>query len=123
MVRHTISVLTGLTLLFSAGCTSSPVKIAPPRVAQGGRALSIAVVSNNDQRMVVATETGGLFRTFDWGRDARVEQGLLVTQSPTGRGRDLVEMLNSTGFRVDAISERRPSLEQIFLRLTQEASN
>jgi ABC-2 type transport system ATP-binding protein len=65
----------------------------------------------------------GLFRTFDWGRDARVEQGLLVTQSPTGRGRDLVEMLNSTGFRVDAISERRPSLEQIFLRLTQEASN
>jgi len=68
VVRHTISVLTGLTLLFSAGCTSSPVKIAPPRVAQGGRALSIAVVSNNDQRMVVATETGGLFRTFDGGK-------------------------------------------------------
>jgi photosystem II stability/assembly factor-like uncharacterized protein len=52
--------------IFLIGC-SSTVTIAPPRVAQGGRALSIAVTSNNDKRMTVATETGGLFRTFNGG--------------------------------------------------------
>lgn len=50
-----------------SGCNQTPVTITPPRVQQGGRALSIAVASNNDKRMVVATETGGLFRTFDGG--------------------------------------------------------
>jgi photosystem II stability/assembly factor-like uncharacterized protein len=50
-----------------AGCNPTPVTITPPRVEQGGRALSIAVASNNEKRMVVATETGGLFRTFDGG--------------------------------------------------------
>src|SRR5205085_12209597 len=50
-----------------AGCNPTPVTITPRRVAQGGGAVSIAVASNNDKRMVVATETGGLFRTFDGG--------------------------------------------------------
>jgi ABC-2 type transport system ATP-binding protein len=65
----------------------------------------------------------GLIRAFDWGRDARMEKGILVTPSPSGRGRDLVEFLSSRGFQVDGLSERRPSLEQTFLRLTQGASN
>lgn len=50
-----------------SACNPTPVTIMPPRVQQGGRALSIAVASNNEKRMVVATETGGLFRTFDGG--------------------------------------------------------
>lgn len=50
-----------------SGCNRTPVTITPPRVQQGGRALSIAVASNDAKRMVVATETGGLFRTFDGG--------------------------------------------------------
>jgi len=62
--------------LVLAGCTSSPVRITPPRVNQGGRALSIAVASNNDQRMVVASETGGLFRTFDGGKSWQHLEGL-----------------------------------------------
>ena len=58
----------GLVAIASlAGCNPTPVTIAPPRVQQGGRALSIAVASNNEKRMVVATDTGGLFRTFDGG--------------------------------------------------------
>jgi hypothetical protein len=54
-------------LCLLAGCATD-VRIAPPRVAQGGRALSISVTSTNDKRLVVATETGGLFRTYDGGK-------------------------------------------------------
>jgi hypothetical protein len=53
---------------FLGGCSPGPVTIAPPRVAQGGRTLSLAITSNNNQRFVAATETGGLFRTFDGGK-------------------------------------------------------
>jgi len=49
------------------GCSCPPVTISPPRVPEGGRALSIAVTSNNVQRLFVATETGGVFRTFNGG--------------------------------------------------------
>ncbi|MEA2327741.1 MAG: hypothetical protein QOE68_2700, partial [Thermoanaerobaculia bacterium] len=43
------------------------VVIVPPRVPQGGRAVAIAVSQSNAKRLVVATESGGLFRTFDGG--------------------------------------------------------
>jgi len=58
------------------GCNPTPVTINPPRVQQGGRALSIAVASTDDKRMVVATETGGLFRTFDGGASWQHLNGL-----------------------------------------------
>lgn len=58
--------IAALVVFALAGC-SSTVTITPPRVAQGGRALSIAMASTDQKRMVVATETGGLFRTFDGG--------------------------------------------------------
>ncbi len=41
------------------GCSNSPVTITPPRIRQGGRALSIAVMPNNQQRLLVTTESGG----------------------------------------------------------------
>ena len=50
-----------------SGCTCSDVTIAPPRVVHGGRAIAIAVTSTNEKRLLVATESGGLFRTFDGG--------------------------------------------------------
>ena len=50
-----------------SGCTCSDVTIVPPRVPQGGRAVAIAVTQNNAKRLIVATESGGLFRTFDGG--------------------------------------------------------
>jgi photosystem II stability/assembly factor-like uncharacterized protein len=65
-----LATLTGL-----AGCATT-VEISPPRIAQGGRALSVAVASNNDRRIVVATETGGLFRTFDGGQSWQHLEGL-----------------------------------------------
>jgi hypothetical protein len=63
--RHVL-VLTGIVACF-ARCSCSDITIAPPRVPQGGRALSIAVTSNNVNRLFVTSETGGLYRTFNGG--------------------------------------------------------
>ncbi len=59
----------GLALMLMwSGCTcSSDVTIAPPRVPQGGRAVAIAVAPSDAKRIIVGTESGGLFRTFDGG--------------------------------------------------------
>ncbi len=67
--------VTALLALALAGC-SSVVTITPPRVAQGGRALSIGMASTDQRRMVVATETGGLFRTYDGGHSWQHLDGL-----------------------------------------------
>lgn len=75
MVRFNILAAIGSALLV-VGCNPTPVTITPPRIAQGGRSLSIAVVSNNPQRLVVATETGGLFRTYDGGNSWQHLDGL-----------------------------------------------
>jgi len=45
----------------------SDVTLVPPRVPQGGRAVAIAVSQSDARRLMVATESGGLFRTFDGG--------------------------------------------------------
>ena len=47
--------------------THSDVTIVPPKVPAGGRAVAIAVSQSDAKRLVVATESGGLFRTFDGG--------------------------------------------------------
>jgi ABC-2 type transport system ATP-binding protein len=57
-------------------------------------------------------------RAQPWGAAARIEDGSLVTTSPTGRGRDLVRFLAQAGFWPDAVSERQHDLEEIFLELT-----
>jgi ABC-2 type transport system ATP-binding protein len=59
-----------------------------------------------------------LLRRQDWGASARVEDGALVSLSPTGRGRDLVRFLAQAGIWADAIDERQQKLEEIFLSLT-----
>jgi photosystem II stability/assembly factor-like uncharacterized protein len=53
---------------FLAACAPTPVTLVPPKVPEGGRALSIAVRSNDAKRIVVASESGGLFQTFDGGK-------------------------------------------------------
>jgi hypothetical protein len=66
MRRTTVGSL-AITLMWS-GCTcTSEVTIAPPRVPQGGRAVAIAVAQSDAKRIVVASASGGLFRTFDGG--------------------------------------------------------
>ena len=53
---------------FLGACSPTPVAIFPVNVAEGGRAISIAVRSNDPKRIVVASETGGLFQTFNGGK-------------------------------------------------------
>jgi len=66
------------------GCQCSPTSIAPARIPNGGRTVSLAVSSTNDQRIVAATETGGLFRTYDGGKSWQHLGGL-----PTYMTRDV----------------------------------
>jgi ABC-2 type transport system ATP-binding protein len=56
-----------------------------------------------------------------WGAAARIEDGVLVTPSPTGRGRDLIDFLVRAGIQPDGVTERRQSLEDSFLALTGPA--
>ena len=57
------AVVVGVQLL--SGC--GPVISFHPNVKYGGRAVSIAVNPSDAQRMVVASETGGVFRTTNGG--------------------------------------------------------
>jgi ABC-2 type transport system ATP-binding protein len=59
-----------------------------------------------------------LLRGQPWGDSARLEDGALVTTSPTGMGRDLVRFLAQAGIWTDTIDERQRNLEEIFLSLT-----
>jgi ABC-2 type transport system ATP-binding protein len=54
----------------------------------------------------------------EWGREARPEDGVVVTASPDGRGRTLIKFLIDSGFAPDAVSPRHRDLEDIFLSLT-----
>ena len=60
-----------MAMLVGAGLSAcgprSDVTIVPPKVPAGGRAVAIAVSQSDAKRLVVATESGGLFRTFDGG--------------------------------------------------------
>ena len=60
----------------------------------------------------------GLLRRQPWAQQARVEDGLVVTSAPEGRGRNLIKFLVDNGQAPDAVSERQKDLEDIFLSLT-----
>ena len=53
-----------------------------------------------------------------WGRDARSEDGLVITQAPDGRGRSLIKFLVDSGYSPDSVTPRQRDLEDIFLSLT-----
>ena len=54
----------------------------------------------------------------EWGHEARVEDGLVITRAPEGRGRNLISFLVQNGHDPDSVSERQRDLEDIFLSLT-----
>src|ERR1700675_3313524 len=56
-----------------------------------------------------------------WGQQARVEDGLVVTSAPEGRGRNLIKFLVENGQAPDSVSERQKDLEDIFLSLTGDS--
>lgn len=94
-------------------------------IIQDGRLLTVSTVAE-------LTDSGGEFviildrpeaalalvRAQPWGAGARLEDLQLVSPSPTGRGRDLVQYLAGQGHWPDVIRERQQSLEEIFLDLT-----
>ena len=53
-----------------------------------------------------------------WGQEARVEEGLVITRAPEGRGRNLIAFLVQNGHNPDSVAERQRDLEDIFLSLT-----
>ncbi|HVD47192.1 MAG TPA: ABC transporter ATP-binding protein [Candidatus Limnocylindria bacterium] len=60
----------------------------------------------------------GALRLQPWGQEARVEEGLVITRAPEGRGRNLIAFLVQNGHNPDSVSERQRDLEDIFLSLT-----
>jgi photosystem II stability/assembly factor-like uncharacterized protein len=65
-MRNRRTLIAALVVTLTAGCT--PVRNVPlAGMREGGRALSIAVASTDAKRLIVATESGGLFRTADGG--------------------------------------------------------
>ncbi len=61
-------------------------------------------------------------RRQEWGSGARIESGDLVTASPTGSGRELMQFLAARGLWPDVVVERQQKLEEIFLSLTGAAT-
>ena len=69
-------------------------------------------------RVANPVEAVAAIRRQPWGNGARVVDGVVVTASPSGRGRELNEFLVRSGFSPDSVSERAEELEDVFLRLT-----
>lgn len=65
-----------LAICILCACRSE-VQPFQPNVSTGGRAVSIGVNPTNGQNMIVASETGGLFRTSDGGSHWQHLDGLL----------------------------------------------
>jgi ABC-2 type transport system ATP-binding protein len=57
-------------------------------------------------------------RLQPWGKEARAENGHVITGAPDGRGRALIKFLVDGGYNPDAVSARQRDLEDIFLSLT-----
>jgi ABC-2 type transport system ATP-binding protein len=65
-------------------------------------------------------ELVAMLRMQPWAQQARVEDGLVVTKAPEGRGRNLIKFLVDSGQAPDSVSERQKDLEDIFLSLTED---
>jgi ABC-2 type transport system ATP-binding protein len=63
-------------------------------------------------------EVAAALRLQPWAREARAEDGVVVTAAPDGRGRELIRFLVQNGFEPDSVSQRHRDLEDIFLSLT-----
>jgi ABC-2 type transport system ATP-binding protein len=87
------------------------IRVAPvAELLQAGGDFEVTVDSPDE---VVA-----ILRREEWGRDARVDDGAVVTRAPDDKGRFLIAFLVSQGHTPDAVSPRHKDLEDIFLSLT-----
>lgn len=70
-------------------------------------------------RVERATEALALIRRQPWGTAASfAEGGAIITTAPDGLGRNLARFLFEAGYFPDEIAYHQESLEQVFLRLT-----
>jgi len=65
-------------------------------------------------------ELAAALKLQPWAREARAEDGVVVTTAPDGRGRELIKFLVQNGYEADSVSERHRDLEDIFLSLTED---
>ncbi len=87
------------------------IRVAPvAELLQAGGDFEVTVESPDE---VVA-----ILRREEWGREARVDDGTVVTRAPDDKGRSLIAFLVSQGHTPDAVSPRHRDLEDIFLSLT-----
>src|SRR5262245_55146577 len=61
--------------LLIVSCACAPLYEAQPNIANGGPAVAVAVHPSNADRIIVASETGGLFRSTNRGVDWRQVSG------------------------------------------------
>jgi ABC-2 type transport system ATP-binding protein len=63
-------------------------------------------------------EVVAILQGQEWGRDARIDDGVVVTRAPEDKGRNLIAFLVQNGHTPDTVSARHKDLEDIFLSLT-----
>jgi ABC-type multidrug transport system ATPase subunit len=88
---------------------------------------SIEELTAGHGEFTVAVEQAGealkLVQAQPWGKNAHLDaKGMLVTQAPSDRGRELNLFLTRAGFVPDTITQSTEDLEQVFLRLTNNGS-
>ncbi len=90
-----------------------------------GRLVRVAAVSGllaGASEFLLKYEDPGpaleFLHTRPWGASARVRNGAVVAESPSGRGRDLLQAMGDAGHWPLSIEEREHDLEEVFLDLT-----
>jgi ABC-2 type transport system ATP-binding protein len=63
-------------------------------------------------------EVVAILQRQEWGRGARIDDGVVVTRAPEDKGRNLIAFLVQNGHTPDTVSARHKDLEDIFLSLT-----
>jgi ABC-2 type transport system ATP-binding protein len=93
------------------------IRVAPVvELLKAGGDFEVAVDSPGE---VVA-----LLQRQEWGREARLEGGMVITRAPEDAGRHLISFLVHNGHPPDTVCARHQDLEDIFLSLTGgETSN
>lgn len=80
------------------------------------------LTSSNGQFTVVVDNAGNIVKLLQaqpWGTQAHIDvHGHLVTNAPNNRGRDLISFLVQNNATPDSVYAREESLEEVFLRLT-----
>ena len=69
MKRRYLQAISAVSFLMALGACGGPVQPMQPNIANGGRAVAITVKPGDSTNIVVASETGGLFRTTNRGVD------------------------------------------------------